>query len=173
MLPTTLVLGMTMVSSKEQLLADLKANGAEAVARLRGVRPDRFETGVYENGWNGKQILAHMASIEWTYSRLIDLAAAPPPSDAPAGGERAASAQGGIGGYNQRQVDQRAGVSVDDLIAEFERNRQKTIAAVQAADEALFDVPIRSAGGRTGTLAKVLNEVAIQHVVGHSKDIAG
>lgn len=162
-----------MASSKQQLLADLKANGEEAVERLRGIPDERFESGVCENGWNGQQILAHMASIEWTYSRLIDLAGAPPPAGAPAGGERAASAQGGIDGYNQRQVEQRARATVEELIAEFERNRQKTIAAVAAADETLFDVPIRSAGGRTGTLAKVLNEVAIQHVVGHSNDIAG
>jgi hypothetical protein len=126
---------------------------------------------VYENGWNGRQILAHMASIEWTYSRLIDMAAAP----APAGesGERAATAQGGIDSYNQRRVEKRATAKVEELIAEFRENREKTIAAVEAADDSLFDVPIRSAGGRTGTLAQVLNEVAIQHVAGHTRDIAG
>ena len=160
-----------MASSKQQLLADLKANGEEAIAMLRSLEPAKFEQGVYENGWNGRQILAHMASIEWTYARLIDMASAPPAAGTP-GAERAASAQGGIDGYNARQVEKRAGVTVAELIAEFEANRKKTIAAVEAADEALFDVPIRSAGGRTGSLAKVLDEVAVQHVVGHTGDIA-
>ena len=67
-----------MVSSQEQLLADLEANGAAAVAKLAALPPEQFERGRYENGWNGRQILAHMASIEWTYARLIELAAAPP-----------------------------------------------------------------------------------------------
>jgi hypothetical protein len=163
-----------MTSSKQQLLSTLKANGAAAVERLRTIPADRFESGVYESGWNGRQILAHMASIEWTYSRLIDLAGAPSPAGTTAeGGERAATAQGGIDTYNQRQVEKRADATIDELITEFEQNRQKTIAAVEAADEALFDVPIRSAGGRSGTLAKVLDEVAIQHVIGHTNDIAG
>jgi len=161
------------MSSKQQLIAGLRANAEQAVARLRGIPPERYETGVYENGWNGRQILAHMASIEWTYSRLIELAAAPAPTGPAESGERAATAQGGIDGYNQRQVDKRAAASVEELIAEFQQNRAKTIAAVEAADEALFDVPIRSAGGRSGTLAKVLDEVAIQHVTGHTNDIAG
>jgi hypothetical protein len=60
-----------------------------------------------------------------------------------------------------------------EWLGEFKANRRKTIAAVAAADQALFDVPIRSAGGRTGTLAKVLNEVAVEHVAGHLNDIAG
>jgi uncharacterized damage-inducible protein DinB len=162
-----------MVSSKEQLLADLEANGAAAVAKLAALAPEQFERGRYENGWNGRQILAHMASIEWTYARLIELAAAPPAEGSAEGSERAASAQGGIDGYNARQVEKRANATVPELLEEFQANRRKTIGAVAAADEALFEVPIRSAGGRTGTLAKVFNEVALDHVTGHSNDIAG
>jgi uncharacterized damage-inducible protein DinB len=162
-----------MVSSKEHLLADLEANGAEAVAKLSALPPEQFEQGRYENGWNGRQILAHMASIEWTYARLIEMAAAPPAEGSGAGGERAATAHGGIDAYNARQVEKRANATVAELLEEFQANRRKTISAVAAADDALFDVPIRSAGGRTGTLAKVLNEVAVEHVAGHSNDIAG
>lgn len=162
-----------MTSSKQQLLADLRRNGEEAIAALAAIPPARFQEGRYENGWSGREILAHMASIEWTYARLIDLAGAPAPSGGDGGGERSASAQGGIDSYNARQVEKRAGASVAELLEEFRTNRAQTMAAVEAADEALFDVPIRSAGGRTGTLAKVLNEVAVLHVQGHTRDIAG
>jgi uracil phosphoribosyltransferase len=48
-----------------------------------------------------------------------------------------------------------------------------TIAAVEAADEALLATPIRSAGGITGALAGVLQSVAIGHVSMHVADIAG
>ena len=48
-----------------------------------------------------------------------------------------------------------------------------TIAAVEACDEALFAMPIRSAGGVTGPLASVLHSVAVQHILGHMRDILG
>ncbi len=160
-----------MNASKARLLAELEANGIEAARKLRALDPERFHSGVYENGWNGRQVLAHIASIEWTYGRLIDLAGAPPAPDA--AGERAATGRDGMDGYNQRQVEKRADTPVEDLIAEFEANRAKTIAAVRGADDALFDVPIRSLGGRTGTLANVLHEVAVEHVAGHTADITG
>ncbi len=130
-----------------------------------------------------------MASIEWTYGRLLDVATQAPATAAPATAAPAAevrrttpeesaglptrTAEGGIDAYNARQVEKRAGASVADLLAEFEQNRAATIAAVAAADEALLERPIRSAGGITGALASVLHAVAIEHVTTHADDIAG
>ncbi|MBI2217337.1 MAG: hypothetical protein HYU51_08575 [Candidatus Rokubacteria bacterium] len=67
----------------------------------------------------------------------------------------------------------RAHLPAVDLLAEFERNRAATIAAVEAADEELFSRHIRSAGGVTGPLAAVFHQVAVVHVLGHARDIAG
>ncbi len=165
----------------------LRVSGDEALAQLRALPADTYERGRYENGWNARQILAHVASIEWTYQRLIGIAreaqAEPalaessaevrrvPPEDA--GGLPTRPAQGGIDAYNERQVAKRAGASIDDLLDEFARNREATIAAVEAADEALFDASIRSAGGITGPLGGVLRTVAVEHVMGHVTDITG
>ncbi len=180
--------------TKGELLSALRSSGQEALARLRALPPGELERGRYENGWNGRQILAHIASIEWTYPRLLDVAkqTTPAPSssvgahrDAPRGGgevrrtepgERALptrTAQGGIDSYNERQVAKRADASVDELLSEFERNRAATIAAVESVDEALLQQPIRSAGGITGPLASVINAVAVLHVLGHVNDIVG
>ncbi|OGO50198.1 MAG: hypothetical protein A2148_04140 [Chloroflexi bacterium RBG_16_68_14] len=81
--------------------------------------------------------------------------------------------QGGIDSYNERQVAKRADVPVQELLAEFERNRAATIAAVEGAEEALLSTPIRSAGGITGPLAGVIYAVAVQHVLAHVGDIVG
>lgn len=131
--------------------------------------PARLEEGRYESGWNGRQILAHLASIEWTYPRLIDLAREGSSEDAPP----TRTMRGGNDAYNERQVAKRAHVPAAELLAEFERNRAATITAVEAAGEALFARPIRSAGGVAGTLASVLYQVAVEHVLGHARDIAG
>jgi hypothetical protein len=48
-----------------------------------------------------------------------------------------------------------------------------TIRAVKAADEALFGRRIRSAFGVVGPLATVFYQIAVLHVLGHARDIAG
>ena len=168
-------MGADRPPTKAELLTALRASRDEALALVRAVPPERLEEGRYENGWNGRQILAHIASIEWSYPRLIDIAreAAAGPAVAPPGGDPPTRAlRGGNDSYNDRQVAKRAGVPAAELIAEFEKNRAATIAAVEAADEALFAQPIRSAGGVTGPLASVFQAVAVLHVLGHAHDIA-
>jgi len=164
------------VPSKQELLDALRASRDEVLAAMRALPPARLEEGRYENGWNGRQILAHVASIEWSYPRLIDIArsAAPDQPAAAATSDLPTRAmRGGNDAYNDRQVAKRAHLSSADLLAEFETNRAATIAAVEVADEALFARPIRSAGGIVGPLAMVFHQVAVQHVLGHVRDIAG
>jgi hypothetical protein len=171
--------------TKSELLAALRSSGEELLTKLRALPPERLEDGRYEGGWNARQILAHVASIEWTYPRLLDIArgAASPSKAAGAEARRTTPegdpglptrpARGGINDYNQRQVDKRAGASVDELLDEFAQNRAATIAAVAGADETLLQTPIRSAGGITGPLAGVLNAVAVLHITAHLRDIVG
>jgi len=160
--------------SRAELLDALRTSRDEVLAIVRALPPERLEEGRYESGWNGRQILAHIASIEWTYPRLIDIAREAPAAEAPAAGELATRAmRGGNDAYNERQVAKRAHLTVADLLAEFERNRAATIRAVEAVDEALLARPIRSAGGVVGPLATVLYQVAVTHVLGHARDIAG
>ncbi len=177
---------MTETATKAQLLEALRSTGDEAEAKLRALDPASFELGRYEGGWNGRQILAHVAAIEWTYARLIDVARqAPTEAPAPASGEVRRTTpeespgvstrplRGGIDDYNARQVEKRAGATVAELLDEFAANRAKTIGAVEAAEEELLATPIRSAGGITGPLAGVIMAVAVQHVMMHVADITG
>jgi len=159
------------VPSKAELLEALRASRDEVVSVVRALAPDQLEEGRYENGWNGRQILAHIASIEWTYPRLIDIARASAPAADEAPPTR--TMQGGNDAYNARQVSRRAHLSVADLLAEFEKNRATTIQAVEAAEEPVFSRRIRSAGGVVGPLASVFYQVAVRHVLGHARDIAG
>ena len=176
------------VPSKAVLLEALRSSGQELLAKLGALPESEFEQGRYEGGWNARQILALVASIEWTYPRLLDVArqAQPAPQatgEAPdqpdrseaktASGPPAGAARGGIEDYSQRQVDKRAGASVAELLAEFEKNRAATIAAIEGADEALLATPITSAGGITGALAGVIQALSVLHVLGHVKDIVG
>ena len=157
--------------TRDELLDALRSSRDEVVRLVRSMPPERLEEGRYEGGWNGRQILAHLAAIEWTYPRLIDIARdpAPPPEQAPPTREM----RGGNDSYNDRQVAKRASNSVAELLEEFERNRATTIRAVEAADPELFTRRIRSAGGVVGPLASVFFAVAVLHVLGHARDISG
>jgi uncharacterized damage-inducible protein DinB len=164
--------------TKSGLLQALRTSRDEVLTIVRALPAERLEEGRYENGWNGRQILAHIASIEWSYPRLIDIAreassAAPAPAAAPAADLPTRSMRGGNDAYNDRQVAKRAHLSVAELLDEFERNRAATIAAVEAADDRLFGQQIRSAGGIVGPLAEVFHQVAVVHVLGHARDISG
>lgn len=155
--------------AKRELVAAIESSGAQVVTTLRALPPEAFARLDPAGEWTGREILAHIASIEWTYPRLIDLA-----RQAPTPGENrpTAAMRGGNDAYNARQIAKRAGASVETLIDEFAHNRAATIAAVAAVDEALLDVEIRSAGGVTGTLGEVLRWVAVDHVLDHLRDFA-
>jgi hypothetical protein len=163
-----------MADSERSTLVDaLRGQGAWVEETLRGLTEERLAQGRYENGWSARQILAHVAAIEWTYPRLLELAKSTGAAADDGEARAATSARGGIDEYNRRQVEKREGDPVNDLVDEFVRNRAALVAAVEAADEALFAVRVRSAGGREGSLGNVLREVAIEHVEGHLRDIVG
>jgi len=160
--------------TKPELLTALRASRDEVLAIVRGQPPEALERGRYEGGWNGRQILAHIASIEWTYPRLLDVAReAGAPASTAESGTPTRSMRGGNDAYNERQVAKRAHLSVAELLEEFERNRAATIRAVEAADDALFAREIRSAGGVTGPLGLVFHLVAVEHTLGHARDLRG
>ncbi|MBO0684898.1 MAG: maleylpyruvate isomerase N-terminal domain-containing protein, partial [Candidatus Dormibacteraeota bacterium] len=139
------------VPNRSEMLQGL-AETADLVRRVcSGMAGPAWDGGRYENGWNARQILAHLASIEWTYPRLIDLA-----REARAGeGDGRASTRDGVDAYNARQVERRASASVEELLAEFERNRSVTIRSIEELPDELWEVPIRSAAGFEGPLARV------------------
>src|SRR5438067_7957892 len=159
----------TDLITKDELLGNMRDSARTFLEAARAVPADRWNEGCYEEGWTAKDILAHVASQEWTFPKVLLLAEqgpaeAPPPEK---------HFRGGLGDYNQRQVAKRADSSVDDLVAEFERNRDATIGAVQEADEELLRVPVRSAGGVEGPAAEVLNYLTVVHLQQHLDDIRG
>ncbi len=174
------------VLTKAELLEELRSSQQDLLDRLGALPEEGFQQGRYEGGWNARQILAHVASMEWTYPRLIDVAregtrpgAGQKPGEAQAAGTERSSAppsrsfRGGNLSYNERQVEKRAQSSVAELLAEFQKNRDATIEAVEQVDEALLQVHIRSAGGIPGPLARVIYFVAVVHRTGHVNDIVG
>ena len=157
--------------SKEQLIEGLRTSEQQLINSLDAVDAADLESGCYENGWTAREVLAHVASIEWTYSNVLELA-----RKGEATKEGATQAGGGTSGgsitsYNDRQIEKRAQASVADLLAEFRDNRAKTLAAVEGADDSLLAAKVRSAGGVEGPAANVLQGLGVGHVMMHLNDI--
>ena len=54
------------ISSREELIAALQEDSEEFQEAVTQLPDQAFERGVYEQGWNARQLLAHIAAIEWT-----------------------------------------------------------------------------------------------------------
>lgn len=160
-----------MAPSKAELLDQLRSGASELREKLAALPAEEFAKGRYENGWNAREILAHIASIEWTYPRLIEIATQPPAAESKEPPTR--QARGGILSYNDRQVAKRAEASVEELLDEFNTNRSALLDAIEATDDETLNKEVTSTGGFTGPLAQVLQWVAVDHVRAHLNDILG
>ncbi len=151
--------------TRDELIAALRESGTAGLAAMLAVPETALATPGYENGWTVKQIMAHVASMEFTYRRLPDLARGPRDAHTTESG-----ATFDMNGYNARQVERRAGRTPAELADEFLRGRAALVVLASELDEALLGVPVRSAGGITGTLAEVMAGTAAAHVRTHSGD---
>ena len=155
--------------NRADVVAALEADAAAVAETVSGLPDRRWNAGVYENGWTARQLLAHIAAIEWTYPKLIEQA-----RDSAASGAGESSGGGfDMDAYNRRQVEKRADAPVADLLDEFSSNRAATIAALREAEDELLAQPTRSAGGVQGTLLQVFASVAVDHVREHLADLRG
>ena len=159
------------VVTKPQLLANLRSSGEELLSKLAGLPAEAIEAGCYENGWNGRQVLAYIAAIEWTYPRLIDIARNGPPEKKPEAPAKSKPPKGGMNSYNDRQIERYANNTTAELLDVFRKNRETTISTIEATEDELFATEVKSAGGVKGPLGTVLNFVAVMHVNVHVNDV--
>ena len=156
------------IDSRDDLIAALESDAESLESAVSALPEEAFERGVYEHGWNARQLLAHIAAIEWTYPRLIERAEQRTAGDDVPQGDGAGF---DMDAYNAKQVARRDDLPVEQLMTEFRRNRAATIDAVRGADEALLAQATRSAGGVEGTLLDVLISVTVGHVRDHADDL--
>ena len=112
----------TSTITKDELLENMRSSQRAFVEAVRSLPDDRWPEGCYEEGWTAKDILAHVASIEWTYPKLFDIARGTVPVL-----KRDASS-GPPGDYNQRHVEKQVKDHVQHACQElFERSRSERV----------------------------------------------
>jgi len=151
-------------TARDEVLGALRDSGDEVLAAMLSVPPGALDNGTYENGWNVHEVMAHVASMEFAYRRLPDLARR--------GDDAAAAGAGGVdfNAYNARQVLRRAGRAPAELAQEFIQGRAQLLIETGRLDPVLLQAHVRSAGGSSGTLAEVIVAVAAGHARQHAED---
>ncbi len=118
-----------VTSDLDQNLRELEAVPETIAAQVRTLPAGRWETPVWgaEGGWNRRQLLAHLASINLRHLIRVRLGAGlPEPS-----GVTAASLPG-IDDSNAVEIESRAGRSVEELLAELRSNRAELVRLVRS-----------------------------------------
>ncbi len=153
---------------QQELVETLRIHGVGVIATLNAL-PSNVGARDGAGPWGPHELVAHIASMEWTYPRLIEVADTA--RDASSDDRPRRGFRDGNDAYNARQLALRRSTPMADLVDEFARNRRATIEGVTNMDPSLLDAPLSSAGGVTGTLESVLTSVAITHVDEHLQEL--
>ncbi len=152
-----------MKNRRDEIIRNLKKEGAETVAFFQAFSPEELEVTVYteEVQWTVRQVLAHFVTIErsmqWLFNNIL------------AGGPGAPE-DFDIQRFNRTQPAKLDSVPMDELIRQFEAVRNDTVAIVQNMEEADLDRTGRHAWFGNGKLGRFIRW-AYEHVRLHQDDI--
>ncbi len=118
----------------------------------------------YEQGWNAKQILCHIASTSGTAGFLMGMAKAP--------GAGGMGADFDIDAFNAQQVVARQDKPVVEILEELRGNCQRDIERVQNAPDDLMAQHLRAPWGTEGPLADVIVGSIEGHFMMHVRELA-
>jgi len=151
----------------EQYVADMESMPDTIAKEIQAVPAARWTERVFqgEGGWNRRQLLAHLASINLRQAQRIRAAAG---LSAAASSNSAAN----IDDWNAVEVRARDGRGVDELLVELRATRRELVALLRSLtpeQRAQISLP---RGERTLTFDEWLPTVA-QHDRTHLADIVG
>jgi uncharacterized damage-inducible protein DinB len=155
----------------EQCLAMLSTTPDWIEEQARKVPPNGWEVKIHggENGWNRRQMLAHIATIDKRHGMRVLISA----GLANESGVGDQSQLPKINDWNQQQVDERAGKSIDELLAEYRKNRRDFIAMVRRlTPEQRARISIDRAGIAPTPFDDWLPHVH-EHAVDHMREVTG
>ncbi len=155
------------MASKDGIIEGIRQVQAEADRIASAMPEDAWQEGVYENGWNAKQILCHVALSANVPAFLIAAANSPEPGTMPGGADN-------IDDFNESQGAMRMEKPVSEIVKELNTTYEQAINVVQATPDELLAKQIRTPWQTEGELgALILDEDIRDHVMVHLADISG
>ena len=121
-----------MGASRQDVIDTLNAVRTDVEQLVEATPEGAWTRGVYENGWNAKQVLGHLAAMSGVANFVMMMAQAP---------------SGGMGGggefdidqFNAQQTAMREGKTPADLLDEIRSNLTRDVGGIEkASDDLLF-----------------------------------
>ena len=150
-----------MPAGKTEVVRAIRESQQEIERVALSLSESALGGGVYEAGWNAKQLLCHLAAGGGFAAFMIGFARAPAPPPAGFDQDR----------WNAGEVRSREGKSLAELLDELRDNSERSIAAVEAAPDDLLAAHFRAPWGIEGSLADVIIESLRDHVGTHLSEL--
>ena len=149
------------MAGKQDVVRAVRESQAEVERVALSLSEAALAGGVYEAGWNAKQLLCHLAAGGGFAGFMIGFAKAPTPPPADFDQDR----------WNAHEVRSREGKSLSELLDELRANSERSIAAVEAAPDELLAGHFRAPWGIEGSLAEVIIASLREHVGTHLSEL--
>jgi len=150
------------MADKDEIVSTMQRLQGEIERAVSSMSKEAWSTGVYEGGWNARQILAHMASMSGITGFVLNLASA------------LAGAGGGIGSvddFNRMQIAAREGKTPADLVGEIRASFERDISAVRAASDELIKKHYRAPWDVEGEVGDIIVNSLNGHLGMHLADL--
>lgn len=154
------------MTTKEDVLEALQGFRTAAEELVATLPQSEWERGVYENGWNAKQILAHLASTAGIASFVLTLA-----RSGPVVSRREGDSDFDNDAFNAQQVAAREKKTVGALLNEIRDTLHRDKQVVTAAPDQLLASHYEAPWGEKGTVAYVIADSFNRHLGGHVDDL--
>jgi hypothetical protein len=154
------------MATKEEIVSAIEQFQSDIEHAVAAVPEEAWSQGVYEGGWNTRQILSHIASTSGVAGFILNMAQAP---NVPEGDPRGGAFN--IDDFNKIQVDMRSGKTPAEVLAEISANLQRDIAAVRAADDALIEKQFKAPWDAEGPVGDMIISSFREHLGMHLADL--
>ncbi len=153
-----------MPDSKTDIVEVIRNTQEEVEKLVSSAAESAWSKPVYEQGWNAKQLLCHIASTSGAARFLIGMAKAP--------GSGGMGADFDIDAFNAQQVAARKAKPITEVLEEVRGNCQRDIESIKNTADDLLAQHFRAPWGVEGPLADVIVISIEGHLMMHVRDLA-
>lgn len=151
------------MANKDDVVRKMRELQGEIEGTVSSMSEESWSRGVYESGWNARQLLSHIASMSGTAGFVLSMARMPSAASLGAGFDE--------DGFNARLVAEREGKSTAELLGEIKGNFERDVEAVRAAPDELIRKQFRAPWGVEGGVGDVIVESLKGHLGMHLVDL--
>lgn len=152
-----------MLADKDQIVAKMQDLQGQIERAVASMPDDAWSKGVYEGGWNARQILCHIASMSGTAGFALGMARMISAPSLGAGFDE--------NSFNAQLVAARQDKSTRDLVDEVKANFERDISAVGNAPDDLLAKHWRAPWDVEGELGDVIVASLDGHLGMHLADL--